>query len=299
MNGFRTAILLAAMTALFMVVGQALAGEQGMLMALAMAGAMNLMAWFGSGSMMLRMYGGQEVTEGRLKYLAAQLAAEANIPAPKVMLLSMDQPNAFATGRSPEHGVVAVSRGLVELLSERELAGVIAHELAHIKHRDTLTMTVTATLAGALGMLSQWAMFFGGGQRDGERGHAVTGLVVAILAPLAAGLVQAAISRSREFEADKLGAEITGDPLALASALSKIEQTANQRWNNTAEANPATAHLFIINPLHGWRIDRLFSTHPATDARIARLREMAEAMPSAGRHYQFDEAPQARRGPWG
>jgi heat shock protein HtpX len=241
------------------------------------------------------MHGAQEVdarSAPELHAIVAQLAERAQLPMPRVYIMHNDQPNAFATGRDPEHAAVAVTTGLLQRLDEREIAGVLAHELAHVRNRDTLTMTITATLAGAIGMLGNFAFFFIGSrdQRDNPLG-AVGALLAMIVAPLAAMLVQFAISRSREYEADRVGAAICGEPLALASALAKIHNTALRIDNPVAESNPATAHLFIINPLHGHAVDGLFSTHPSTENRIRRLQELARSMggPSIG----------SRRGPWG
>ena len=286
----RTAILLAGMTAIFLGLGFALGGEAGMLMAFGLAAAMNLFAFWNSDTIVLRMYGAHEVGPAEAPELhatVAELAGRAGLPMPKVYVIDNPQPNAFATGRDPAHAAVAVTTGLLEALGPRELAGVVAHELAHVHNRDTLLMTVTATIAGAIGMLANFAFFFGrGGQRNNPLGI-VGVLAVTILAPLAAMMVQMAISRGREYEADRMGAQLTGDPLALASALERISGMATRIDNTTAEQNPATAHLFIVNPLHAARVDGLFTTHPSTANRVARLREMAAAL------------GQVRRGPWG
>lgn len=276
MNYARTALLLAAMTGLFLAAGFLIAGEAGMLLALAIACAMNLFAYWNSDKMVLRMYGAQQVDERsapQLYKLVAQLAKRADLPMPKVFIMENDQPNAFATGRNPENASVAATTGLIRNLNQEEIAGVMAHELAHVKNRDTLIMTITATIAGALSMLASFAMFFGG-NRNNPLGF-VGVLLVAILAPVGAMIVQMAISRGREYEADRIGAEICGRPLWLASALGKLEQGAAVLDNGTAERNPATAHMFIINPLHAHAADKLFSTHPNTANRIQRLREMA------------------------
>ncbi|MBY0336694.1 MAG: zinc metalloprotease HtpX [Acetobacteraceae bacterium] len=273
---FRTLLLLAGLTALFMAIGYALGGEQGMLMALLFAGAMNLWAWWGSDRMVLRMQNAQPVSPQEAPDLYAmtqQLAQRAGLPMPALYVIHEDQPNAFATGRSPERGAVAVNTGLLDMMSREEVAGVIAHELAHIKHRDTLIMAVTATLAGAIGFLAQFGMVLGRG-RD-SRVNPIAGLVMMLLGPLAAVLVQAAISRSREYEADAEGARICGDPTWLASGLSRLEQYKHGRVNQAAEANPAMAHMFIINPLSGGALAGLFSTHPPTEQRVARLMAMA------------------------
>jgi heat shock protein HtpX len=289
MNFARTALLLAAMTALFLAVGYLLAGESGLLIAFLIALGMNGWAYWNSDQAVLRMHNARLVTKPsapELVGLVEELARNASLPMPKVYLLETSQPNAFATGRNPENSAVAVTRGLIEACSREELAGVIAHELGHIKNRDTLTMTITATLAGAIGFLSQFAFFFGMG-RDNRNPLGIVGtILVMILAPLAAMLVQMAISRTREYSADRLGAEICGHPLWLARALQKIEQLASGVVNQSAERHPASAHLFIINPLHMGGIDNLFRTHPATADRVRRLQEMAGVASGS-------------RGPWG
>jgi heat shock protein HtpX len=272
----RTFVLMAVMTALFMGLGALLGGMNGALIALAVAGAMNLFAFWNSDKAVLRMNGARPVDAHSAPDLVAMvqdLADRAGLPHPAVYVIETAQPNAFATGRSPDHAAVAVTTGLMQALGREELAGVIAHELAHIKHRDTLTMTVTATMAGAIAMLANFAMFFGG-NRDRPGGVLGT-LVLMIVAPLAAGLVQMAISRSREYEADRLGAEICGQPVWLAQALQKIDALARRVVNPAAERNPAMAHLFIINPLNGQGADNLFATHPATANRVAALMRMA------------------------
>jgi len=290
MNTLRTGILLAAMTGLFVAVGALVGGSHGVLIAFGMALAMNLFAYWNSDKVLLRMYGARQVdarTAPDLYRMVERLAQNARIPMPKVYIMENPQPNAFATGRNPEHGAVAFTTGIIERLSPEELAGVAAHELAHIKHRDTLTMTITAVIAGAISMLANMAMFMGGDRRNQAGGMVVT-LLVMFLAPVAAMLVQAAISRSREYEADRAGAEISGRPMWLASALGQIERSVRGGVPNPeADANPATAHLFIINPLHGG-LSGLFSTHPSTEQRIARLAAMAG-----------QAAPAAKKGPWG
>lgn len=289
MNFARTALLLAAMTALFLAVGYLLAGEGGLLIAFLIALGMNGWAYWNSDQAVLRMHNARLVTRPsapELVGLVEELAANAGLPMPKVYLLETDQPNAFATGRNPENSAVAVTRGLMQACTREELAGVIAHELAHIKHRDTLTMTITATLAGAIGFLSQFAFFFG---RDNRNPLGAIGtILIMILAPLAAMLVQMAISRTREFSADRLGAEICRHPLWLARALQKIEQLASGVVNQNAERHPASAHLFIINPLRMGGVDNLFRTHPPTADRVRRLQELAGGASAAG-----------GRGPWG
>ena len=280
MNLFRTALLLAAMTALFMGVGYLLAGNTGMLIAFVAAAGMNVFSWWNSDRVVLNMYDAQEVdAQSAPEYynLVAGLAQNAGLPMPKVFVINSDQPNAFATGRNPENAAVAASTGLLRQLSSEEVAGVMAHELAHIQHRDTLIMTVTATLAGAISMLGNFAYFFSGGrQEDNRNPFGFVGVLVAMLvAPFAAMLVQMAISRTREYAADRRGAEICGQPLWLASALGKIADAAGHIPNEEAEQHPATAHMFIINPLSGRGSDNLFSTHPDTANRIAALKEMA------------------------
>lgn len=276
MNYFKTALLLAGLTALFGGAGWLVAGEQGMITAFGMALVMNFFAWWFSDTMLLGMYGAKQVTSGSIYNIVFELARYAGLPMPKVYLIETAQPNAFATGRGPSNAAVAVTRGLMDLLDAHELRGVIAHELAHIKNRDTLIMTITATIAGALGMLANFAMFFGG-RRD-QPGGTLGTLAVMILAPIAAMLVQFAISRTREYAADQIGAEICNDPQALASALRKIDYAAHKVNNYVAEQNPATAHLFIINPLHMRGVDNLFSTHPHTENRVRRLNEMSAKM---------------------
>jgi heat shock protein HtpX len=295
MNTMRISLLIAAMTALFMGIGYLLGAQQGMLIAFMVAVAMNVFAYWNSDKMVLRMYGARQVgpTESPEFYgLVQQLAARAQLPMPKVFIIDSEQPNAFATGRNPENAAVAATSGLLRLLTRDEIAGVMAHELAHVKNRDTLIMTITATLAGAIGMLANFAMFFGRGNNRNNPLGIVGVLAVTILAPLAAALVQMAISRTREYGADAAGAEISGQPLSLASALAKLEQGARRIDNHAAEANPATAHMFIVNPLHAHATDSLFSTHPATANRIARLQELAGGVSIGG------SAPRTR-GPWG
>lgn len=274
----RTAVLMAGMTALFMGIGAFLGGSQGALIALIVAGAMNLFTYWNSDKAVLSMTGAREVdarSAPQLVQMVHDLADGAGMPRPKVFLIDTDQPNAFATGRNPSNAAVAATRGLLERLSPQEVAGVMAHELAHIRNHDTLIMTITATMAGAISMLANFALFFGG-DRDRPGGMIGT-LALMILAPLAAGLVQMAISRSREYEADRIGAEICGQPLWLASALTRIDGFARRIDNNAAERNPAVAHMFIINPLHAHKHDALFSTHPNTANRVAALQAMANA----------------------
>lgn len=277
-NWFKTTVLFAAILALFMMIGGLIGGRDGMMMALLLGGGMNFFAYWFSDKMVLRMYNAQPVDETSSPYLynmVRDLATRAELPMPRVYLIDEAQPNAFATGRNPENAAVAATTGIVNMLSERELRGVMAHELAHVKHRDILTSTIAATLAGAISALANFAMFFGGRDEEGRPANAVVSIIVAIIAPIAAMLIQMAISRAREFEADRGGAEISGDPLALASALGKIDAYARGIPFPTAEAHPATAQMMIMNPLAGGGIDTLFSTHPKTAERIARLEAMA------------------------
>lgn len=277
MSYFRTSILLAAMTAFFLAIGYMLGGPGGIVIAFLIALAMNGFAYWNSDKMVLRMHGAREVDYGSapdLVEMVGQLAERAALPMPKVYLVETDQPNAFATGRDPHHAAVAVTRGLMNRLNREEIAGVLAHELAHVRNRDTLIMTITATIAGAVSMLANFFMFFGSGRNNNPLGI-VGALLIMILAPMAAALVQMAISRTREYEADRIGAEICGHPIWLANALGKIESFAQRIDNQRAEENPASAHLFIINPLHARAVDGLFSTHPKTGERIRRLRAMA------------------------
>lgn len=271
----RTFVLMAGMTALLMALGWMLGGSGGAIFALIFAGGANLWAWWNSDKAMLRQQNAMPISRDmapELFDMVADLAQRAGLPMPTVYVLQTDQPNAFATGRNPENAAVAVTQGLLANMPRDELAGVIAHELAHIRNRDTLTMTVTATLAGAIAMMGNMLMFSGG--REG-RGGGIGALIAMIVAPFAAGLVQMAVSRTREYEADREGAEISGQPLALASALNRIAQLAGRTVNMPAERNPASAAMFIINPLHALRADRLFATHPPTEERIARLQAMA------------------------
>lgn len=281
-NWLKTAVLMAAIVALFGVVGAALGGAGGMMVALLLAGAMNIYAYWFSDKAVLKMYGAQEVTAENMQFrtyyqMVRELAQNADLPMPKVYVINESQPNAFATGRNPENAAVAATAGIMRILSERELRGVMAHELAHVKNRDTLISTISATVAGAIASIAQFGMLLGGGRdQSGERNvNPLVGMLVMFLAPLAASLIQMAISRAREFEADKAGAEISGDPRALASALEKIHHYAHQVTNQTAEAHPETAQMMIINPLSGVSLDRLFSTHPRTEERVARLMAMA------------------------
>lgn len=292
MSVFKTGMLLAGMTALFMAIGALIGGQQGMLIALVVAAAMNVFSYWNSDKMVLRMHGAREVDERSapgLYRMVRDLAHRADLPMPKVYVMENDQPNAFATGRNPQNAAVAATTGIMRILTEEELAGVMAHELAHIKNRDTLIMTITATIAGAISMLANFAMFFGG-NRNSPIGL-IGSIAIMILAPMAAMIVQMAISRVREYQADKLGAEICGNPAWLAGALAKISGSAQRIPNMAAERNPATAHMFIINPLSGARMDNLFSTHPNTQNRIDALMALAAEMGGA--------APSAATGPWG
>ena len=273
-NWLKTSILMAGIVALFGAIGAALGGAQGMLLALVVGGGMNIFAYWFSDKMVLRMYNAQEVDEASSPYLynmVKDLAARAELPMPRVYLIDEAQPNAFATGRNPEHAAVAATTGIVKMLSARELRGVMAHELTHVKHRDILISTISATLAGAISMLANFAMFFGGRDSSGRSHNPLVGILVMILAPLAASLIQMAISRAREFEADRGGAEISGEPLALADALTKIDAYARGIPMETADAHPETAQMMIMNPLSGGGLRGLFSTHPSTEERVARL----------------------------
>ena len=297
MGTAKTFILLAAMTAIFMAIGFLVGGMAGMVIAFVVAAAMNVFAWWNSDKMVLRMQGAQEVPENTSNPMlrafrqdVARLAGNAGLPEPKVYIIDTPQPNAFATGRNPQNAAVAATTGLLNMLTREEVAGVMAHELAHVQNRDTLTMTVTATLAGAIGMLANFALFFGR-----ERTGLIGSIAIMIFAPMAAGLVQMAISRSREYEADARGAEICGNPLWLASALEKIERGARAQLNPYAERSPAMAHMYISNPLNGRGADNLFSTHPSTANRVEALRRMAGEMGISGA-----PTPAARSsGPWG
>jgi heat shock protein HtpX len=288
MNTFRTTILLAVLTALLIWIGDMLGGRQGAIIALLLAGGMNFFSYWFSDKIVIKMYGGQEVSaqdDPELYGMVQDLTLRAGLPMPKVYLLPQDTPNAFATGRNPEHAAVAVTDGIRRILNKRELAGVLGHELSHVKNRDILVSTIAATLAGAisyLAQMAQWAMIFGGGrERDDEGGGGnIFGLIVMmIVAPIAAMLIQMAVSRSREYGADEGGAKVTGDPLALASALRKLHMGAQNipLHVNNATAN-ATAHMFIVNPLTGHGLASLFSTHPPMEERIARLEAMAGKM---------------------
>jgi len=313
MNRLRTGVLIAALTALFLGAGYLLGGEGGMAIALVVALGMNLFAYWNADKLVLRMHGAREVDRSAAPEfygIVEDLARRAGLPMPRVYVMDNEQPNAFATGRNPENAAVAATTGLLHRLSREQIAGVMAHELAHVRNRDTLIMTITATIAGALGMLANFALFFGG-NRNNPLGL-IGVLAMMILAPMAAALVQMAISRTREYEADRGGAEISGHPLWLASALESLAHGAKAIDNPSAEDNPATAHLFIVNPLHARAVDGLFSTHPSTEERVRRLRAMAtgtaatvtpaaeprgswlpSSTPSVGARRD------RRRGPWG
>lgn len=324
MNYAKTALLLAALTAIFVAVGAAVGGRSGLIFAFILALGMNLMSLWKSDTMVLKMFKAQEVDERTAPEfygIVRELAQRAELPMPRVYVMNAPQPNAFATGRNPSNAAVCASTGLLEALTREELAGVIAHELAHIKNRDTLTMAVAATMGGAVSMFAQYLQFgmIFGGARNNDRGLGIIGTLFAmIVAPMAAMLVQMAISRSREYSADRMGAMIAGNPLWLASALKKISVLARQVPNNRAEAFPAAAHVFIVNPLSGRGVDNMFSTHPNPENRIAELEALAKEMgitgygdvgtPSAkqsgagedggvwigGKRYD----DQGRRGPW-
>jgi heat shock protein HtpX len=308
MNLVRTAMLLAGLTALFMAVGFLIGGAGGAMIAFLIAAAMNLVSYWNADKLVLSLHGAHPVDERNAPELVAlvrELAQRANLPMPQVYVMESAQPNAFATGRNPRHAAVAVSTGLLNMLNRDEIAGVIAHELSHISNRDTLTMSITATIAGAISMLAQFGLFFGGGARDNNGAGIIGTLVMVILAPLAAMIVQMAISRTREYAADELGARISGRPDALASALAKISSAAHMIENETAERAPATAHLFIVNPLSGQRMDNLFSTHPSTENRIAALQRLAQevgrgvAQNGFGTRSSVPSYPEQPGGPWG
>jgi heat shock protein HtpX len=306
-NFVRTGVLLAVLTAIFMAVGYFIGGQGGMITALIVAVGINIFSFWNSDRLVLAMQNARPVdpqSAPDLYNMVEQLATRAGLPMPRLYVIETEQPNAFATGRNPQNAAVAVSRGLLNSLEPREVAGVIAHELAHIRSRDTMTMTVTATIAGAISMLAQFGLFFGGGNnRDNPLGG-IGALLMVFLAPLAAALVQMAVSRTREYEADRDGAEISGEPLALASALNKISHYAKRTVNIGAERNPAQAHMYIINPLSGARMDNLFSTHPNVENRIAELQKLAGDMQldRTGRQAQprayAERSPRNNGGAW-
>jgi len=315
MNHLKTFALLAALTALFAGLGYLIGGATGMLIALVFAGGMNLFSYWNADKIVLRMYRAQPVDEQHPNavvrtYVAdvVQMARDAGLPRPAIAIIPNDQPNAFATGRNPQNAAVCATTGLLDMLTREEIRGVMAHELAHVKNRDTLTMTVTATVAGAIAALANFALFFGGGDDRERPGGLIGTLALMILAPMAAGLVQMAISRTREYEADRVGAEIAGDPASLASALQKIEGWSKRIVNTTAERNPASGQLFIINPLAGRGADNLFSTHPATGNRVRALMELGARMGVRPRRAPVVEPPPSTSvpttpsrtpGPWG
>ncbi|AVT74860.1 protease HtpX-like protein [Rhodopseudomonas palustris] len=302
MSYFKTALLLAGLTALFMGVGYLIGGANGALIALLVAAAMNIFTYWNSDRMVLSMYGAQEVDERSapdLYRMVAELAGRASLPMPRVFIMDNPQPNAFATGRNPENAAVAVTTGLMNQLSREELAGVVAHELAHIKNHDTLLMTITATIAGAISMVAQFGMFFGGNRENNNGPGLIGSLALMILAPLGAMLVQMAISRTREYAADEMGARICGQPMWLASALGRIEAAAHQVPNYDAERSPATAHMFIINPLSGQGMDNLFATHPSTDNRIAALQRLAVEIGGSPSRAASAFSRSAGAAPWG
>jgi heat shock protein HtpX len=283
-NILKTAVLMAAITALFMAIGSFIGGRQGMMVALVVAVGMNFFSYWFSDKLVLKMYNAQEVDASsapQFYAMVADLAQRAGLPMPRVYLIEEDAPNAFATGRNPEHAAVAATTGILRTLSERELRGVMAHELSHVKHRDILISTISATMAGAISMLANFAMFFGHRDENGRPANPIAGLLVMLLAPLAASLIQMAISRAREFEADRGGAELSGDPQSLASALQKIQRAAQGIPLAAAERHPETAQMMITNPLSGGGLRGLFSTHPSTEERVERLLAMAGAVRSA------------------
>ena len=302
MNYFRTALLLAGLTGFFLVVGYLLGGEAGLVLALVVALGMNLFAYWNSDKMVLRMSNAQEVGPNEapeLYGIVQGLAQRAGLPMPRVYVIDEEQPNAFATGRDPAHAAVAATTGLLRHLSREEITGVMAHEISHVAHRDTLIMTIAATLSGSIGMLASFGGMMGGGRDQNGRPlvNPILAIAAMILAPLAASLVQMAISRSREYEADRLGAELTGEPLWLASALARLHAGVQQLPNHAAEANPATAHMYIANPLSGGGLRSLFSTHPPMEERIARLEAMASSAPP--RRVGGSVPRAGGRGPWG
>ncbi len=305
MNLFKTGILMAGMTALFMALGFFMGRETGMFLALGAAVVMNLFSYWNADKMVLRMNGARQVSETEapdFHRMIARLAQNANLPMPKVYIVENPQPNAFATGRNPENAAVAATTGLLQRLSPDEVEGVMAHELAHIKNRDTMIMAFTATIAGAISMLANFGFLFGSRDNRNNPLGPIGSIAMIILAPMAAMIVQMAISRTREYSADRGGAEISGKPLALASALNRISEAAHVIPNEAAERNPAMAHMFIINPLSGLRADALFSTHPNTQNRIAALEGMAQEMGSNPAHTGAATGPWSnapKSGPWG
>jgi heat shock protein HtpX len=306
MNLFKTGVLMSAMTALFMGLGFLMGRETGMLIALMLAIGMNLVTYWNADKMVLRMNGARQVSESEepeFYRMIAKLAANANLPMPKVYLIDQPQPNAFATGRNPENAAVAATTGLLRHLTPDEVEGVMAHELAHVRNRDTLIMAFTATIAGAVSMLANFGFLFGSRDSRSNPLGPLGSIALMILAPMAAMVVQMAISRTREYAADRGGAEISGNPLALASALSRISDAAHSIPNQAAARNPAMAHMFIINPLAGLRTDALFSTHPNTESRIAALQVLAREMGSTpyenGPWNPQPKSDPSESGPWG
>jgi heat shock protein HtpX len=304
MNYLRTTLLLGFLSALFVGVGALIGGQSGMVIAFIIAIGMNLFSYWNADKIVLRMHHARQVDEQtapELQAMVRQLAQNAGLPMPKVYIIEENQPNAFATGRNPDNAAVAATTGLLNTLTREEIAGVMAHELAHIDNRDTLIMTLTATLAGAISLIANFGLLFGGNRNNSPFGF-IGVLLMAMLAPLAAMMVQMAISRTREYAADKRGAQICGNPLWLASALGKIAGQSRRTINHDAENNPATAHLFIINPLSGQRMDGLFTTHPATQNRIAALEAMAREAGHNGAKKEkavFTPSMHKKRGPWG
>lgn len=306
MSYARTALLLAGMTGLFLAIGFMLGGEAGMMIALLIAFGMNIFAYWNSDKAILRMYGAREVdahSAPEFYQMVTDLARRADLPMPKVYVMENPQPNAFATGRNPENAAVAATTGLLNMLSREELAGVMAHELAHVKNRDTLIMTITATIAGAISMIANFALFFGNSSDRNNPLGIVGTILIMILAPMAAMVVQMLISRTREYEADRIGAEICGNPMWLASALNKLDKGASLVDNHAAENNPATAHMFIVNPLHTRKMDNLFSTHPNMENRINALKEMAGSTPPTPpkrtSRSRIPSTDKSVKGPWG
>jgi len=308
MSYARTALLLAGMTGLFLAIGYMIGGEAGMMIAFVIALGMNAFSYWNSDKMILRMHGARAVDASsapEFYQMVADLAKRADLPMPKVYIMDNPQPNAFATGRNPENAAVAATTGLLQSLSHEEIAGVMAHELAHVKNRDTLIMTITATIAGAISMLANFAFFFGGNNDRNNPLGMVGTILLMVLAPMAAMVVQMLISRTREYEADRIGAEICGQPMWLASALNKLDKGASLIDNHAAENNPATAHMFIVNPLHTRKTDSLFSTHPNMDNRIAALKEMAPSKPNpqpTRKSTSRSKIPSSNptvKGPWG
>nr|WP_297352869.1 zinc metalloprotease HtpX [uncultured Caldimonas sp.] len=278
-NLLKTAVLMAAITGLFMAIGSLLGGQQGMMLALILALGMNFFSYWFSDKLVLKMYNAREVDETtapQFYRMVRELAQRADLPMPRVYIIDENAPNAFATGRNPQNAAVAATTGIMRVLTDRELRGVMAHELAHVRHRDILISTISATMAGAISMLANFAMFFGGRDSEGRPVNPIVSILVMLLAPLAASLIQMAISRAREFEADRGGAEISGDPQALASALEKIHRYARGIPLEAAERHPETAQMMIMNPLSGGGLRGLFSTHPSTEERVARLMAMAQ-----------------------